>query len=96
MKADRTKYIRRVIGAPILICSELINVVNSHIQMDWLTLEAFQSSGGDLKSILKSHMTYRLITLGAKKAIYNVCIHICNGCICDSAEMAIVIGEGDY
>ncbi len=64
--------------------------------MDWLTLEAFQKNGGDMKSISKCHMAYPLITLGAKKAVYNCFIHISNGCISDSAEMAVVKGEQNY
>ncbi len=64
--------------------------------MDHLTLEAFQKNGGDMKSIAKSHIAYPLITLGTKKAVYNFCIHICNGCISDSAEMVVVKGEQNY
>lgn len=34
LKADRTKYVRRSIGPPELICSKLARVVNDHIAMD--------------------------------------------------------------
>ncbi len=86
VKADQTKCIGQVIGPPHLMCTKLVNAINSHIQMDQLTLEAFQKNGGDVKSISKSHMAYPLVTLSAMKAVDNFCINICNGCISDSAD----------
>ena len=95
-KADRTKFVRRVIADPPEIVSKMLLVVKGQIALDRKAKQQFEQSGQSCNDITTAHPAYPLMTYKVMKSVQQQCIHILNGCIDDESTMNVQTGVANY
>ena len=95
-KADRTKFVRRVILNPKKIAARMLLLLKKEITCDKLAIEQHRRNGDPCVDISTAHPAYPLITKKVSKCAVNQARHILNGCVHDEAAVNLSMDTVEY
>lgn len=95
-KADRTKFVRRVILNPKKIVARMLLLMKKEIAIDKQAIQQHRKNGDPCVDISTAHDAYPLITKKVSKCAINQARHILNGCVHDEAAVNISMDTVEY
>ncbi|KAL7533844.1 hypothetical protein ACHAXR_009080 [Thalassiosira sp. AJA248-18] len=95
-KADRSKYVRRVIQFPKKIVAKILLLFKKEIAIDRQAILQHQRDGDPCVDISPAHPAYPLITKKVSQCAIRQCTHILNGCVHDEEAVNLSVGPSDY
>jgi len=95
-KADRTKFVRRVILNPKKIVARILLLLKKEIAVDKQAIQQHRKNGDPCVDISTAHGAYPLITKKVSKCAINQARHILNGCVHDEAAVNLSMDTVEY
>ncbi|KAL7553070.1 hypothetical protein ACHAWF_016326 [Thalassiosira exigua] len=95
-KADRTKFVRRVIASPTSVAAQIYLVIKTHIAQDRIAKKKWLETGESMDDLNSAHVAMPLVTNAFLKECRLQLIHVLNGCVTDRTCMYVHIGEETY
>ncbi|KAL7535467.1 hypothetical protein ACHAXR_010412 [Thalassiosira sp. AJA248-18] len=95
-KADRTKFVRRVVQYPKKIVARILLLLKKEITLDQQLIAQHRLNGDPCIDISTAHDAYPLIAKKVSKCTINQCIHILNGCVHDEQAVNVSLNTVQY
>ena len=85
-RAERVKFIRRVVGDPMTVESRMTLVLKAHRELDFQCRSQAEAAGMVLENITVASVAYPLITTRVISVFHQQLVHVRNGCISDDPD----------
>ena len=85
-RAERVKFIRRVVGEPESVAQRMILVLKAHRKIDAQCRSQAEAAGMEVDNLTVADIAYPLVTKRVVCVFQQQLVHVRNGCISDSPE----------
>ncbi len=97
-RAERVKFIRRVVGEPESVAKRMILMLKAHQELDVQCRSQAEAAGMEVDNLTVADIAYPLVTKRVIAVFQQQLVHVRNGCLSDDPERLpyVKVGTVNY